>query len=137
MIFYSQTTLLVLPGIFLFDYINFTKTRLILAIVAKRRTIVFITLGLFAEIILSYFLYLLVQILYAISYFIFGYFDLFASIVHEMIIYSTASILFINMIAASLSTIIIILFVFATITSYFVNSISLLQDFVDKHTAVL
>jgi hypothetical protein len=42
-----------------------------------------------------------------------------------------------NIIAASLSTIIVILFIVATIASYVANNISMLQQFLDRHTAVL
>jgi hypothetical protein len=42
-----------------------------------------------------------------------------------------------NIFAASLSTIIIILFVAATIASHFANNISVVQEFLDGHTAVL
>ncbi|MGA7385745.1 MAG: hypothetical protein WBW81_13945 [Methylocella sp.] len=42
-----------------------------------------------------------------------------------------------NIIAASLSTIIIILFIVATIASYIAKNISMLQQFLDRHTAVL
>ena len=42
-----------------------------------------------------------------------------------------------NLVAAGLSTIVVILFVAATIGSYIANHISMLQQFLDRHTAVL
>ena len=46
-------------------------------------------------------------------------------------------VLLINFVSAALSTIVVILFVLATIGSYIANNISVIQQFLDNHTAVL
>lgn len=153
----------------MFDYLNFLKTRLVLAYVADRRTFKSILFGVFLEISLLILLYIISIVITAAIFFIALYsfeyigkvvFKFFPdSIVHSKILETGYLRVFgffqialdptsgaygsnldarnTNIIAAALSTIIVILFIVATIASYVANNISMLQQFLDRHTAVL
>jgi hypothetical protein len=122
--------LLIVPGNFLFDYLNFLKTRRVLEFVAKHRTVDYILLGMVIEIFL---LILLYPVSFLTNSMIVGFFWSFWDQGYVTILLTAL----INTITASLSTIIVILFVVATVVSYFANNISVIQQFLDRHTAVL
>ena len=118
---------------FLFDYFNFLKTR---KFVAKRRTFNSILFGIFLELIsliLVYIVSTFIGIVILVSFAV-GHVATVATIKKFLIITGISPAIIItqtmpNIFAASLSTIIIILFVAATIASHFANNISVVQEF--------
>jgi hypothetical protein len=167
--------LIAMPGNFLFDYVNFLKTRLVLVFVAKHRTFKYILFGAFLEISLLILLYVISIIITTGTFFIALYSFVYTgkvaytffpdSILHSKIFETGYFLIWeffevaldpssgaygsnlvwelfydarnTNIIAAALSTIIIILFVVATFASYVANNIGVIQQFLDRHTPVL
>jgi hypothetical protein len=135
---------LMIPGNFLFDYFNFLKTRLVLEFVAKHLTFISIVFGMFVEIITFIGLYIVTNLITGVMAFLMSFaylLMLHSGTVFEVSLDSTITttelVKYINAITAFLSTIIVILFVVATMLSYFANNISVIQQFLDRHTAVL
>jgi len=118
----------------LFDYFNFFKTRAVLDFVAKRRNFISLVFGMLVEMGLLLFLSVIsIFINIELNYLFFGEdMDKFQKSFPSGLLG-----IIINSISATLSTILVILFTIATFVSYGANNISVIQQFLDNHTAVL
>jgi hypothetical protein len=134
----------------------------VLEFVAKRRTVISIMFGVFLEISLLLLLFVISFCIITATFFIVLYninnigkvvklfheetilswyiilISFFKAVLESGIVFNLlTNAMLTNIVAAGLSTIVVILFVAATIASYIANNISVLQQFLDRHTAVL